>query len=146
MSVDTVDPRALRFAAAITSLVLAVAIIAPSPWRETLLGLQAVVFALGAFGSLHRAPYGLLFARLVRPRLAPPTETEDARAPRFAQLVGLGFTATALVLLLAGLTVGGLVVAGLALVAALLNASIGLCLGCEVYLLYRRATAASPTT
>ena len=38
-----------------------------------------------------------------------------------------------------GLTVLGIVATGLALVAALLNAAVGLCLGCEVYLLLRRA-------
>jgi hypothetical protein len=46
---------------------------------------------------------------------------------------------------LAGLVTGaatlGLVLAGLALVAALLNAVFGLCLGCELYLIVRRAIA-----
>jgi hypothetical protein len=34
------------------------------------------------------------------------------------------------------------VATGLALVAALLNAALGLCLGCELYLIARRARAA----
>ena len=42
----------------------------------------------------------------------------------------------------AGLTVLALVATGLALAAALLNAVFGFCLGCEIYLLLRRATAA----
>ncbi len=45
-----------------------------------------------------------------------------------------------LVALLAGASVLGLVAVGLALVAALLNAVVGFCLGCEIYLLLRRAT------
>jgi biopolymer transport protein ExbB/TolQ len=44
----------------------------------------------------------------------------------------------ALIGFLAGATTLALVATGLALVAALLNAVLGLCLGCEVYLLYRR--------
>jgi hypothetical protein len=57
---------------------------------------------------------------------------------RFAQLVGLVFTLVAAVGFLAGVDVLGLVFAGLALVAAFLNAVFGLCLGCEAYLAFRR--------
>ncbi|MFZ5851280.1 MAG: DUF4395 family protein, partial [Actinomycetota bacterium] len=38
----------------------------------------------------------------------------------------------------------GLLAVGLALAAALLNAAFGLCLGCEVYLLLRRAGVLRP--
>jgi hypothetical protein len=63
--------------------------------------------------------------------------------PRFAQAVGLGFALAGLLALLAGLTTLGLVAVGFALVAALLNAALGLCLGCEVYLLARRLTTST---
>ena len=79
-----------------------------------------------------------MFRKLVRPRLGPPAELEDAAPPRFAQAVGLAFTTVALIGFLAGATTLALVATGLAVVAALLNAVLGLCLGCEVYLLYRR--------
>lgn len=143
MSTDLpqVDPRGMRFAATLTSIVLATAFVVDSPVRELLIGLQAVVFAFGAFGSVRRAPYGLVFARLIRPHLAPPEALEDARPPRFAQLVGFGFSTMSLLLLVLGLTTAGLVVAGFALAAALLNATVGLCVGCEGYLLLRRLTA-----
>lgn len=133
-----VDPRGLRLAAALTSVVLAVALVAPRPVALLLLAAQALVFATGASGRLDRSPYALLFARVVRPRLASPAELEDARPPQFAQGVGLGFTLVAVVALAAGLDALGLVATGLALVAALLNATVGLCLGCETYLLARR--------
>ena len=135
-----VDPRGLRFGAAITSAVLALSFLSSSPWNVVLLGLQAVIFALGAFGSLQRAPYGLLFSRFVRPRLGAPTETEDSRPPQFAQLVGLAFVVVALLGFLTGATVVGLIATAFALVAALLNATVGFCLGCETYLLVRRLT------
>jgi len=134
-----IDPRGPRFVATITSVVLAVILLVSG--NEALAGslaaAQAVVFALGSKG---RSPYQLVFKKLVRPRLAPPTELEDEAPTRFAQVVGLGFAVGATVSFFAGAGVAGLVFTAFALVAALLNASIGLCLGCEVYLFYKRAT------
>jgi hypothetical protein len=134
-----IDPRGPRVAAGITSAVLAAVLLLSG--NETLAGslvaAQAVVFALGSAG---RSPYQLLFKHLVRPRLAPPTELEDEAPTRFAQVVGLGFAVAAAVSFFAGAGVAGLVFTAFALVAALLNASIGLCLGCEAYLFYKRVT------
>lgn len=136
-----VDPRGQRFAAALTSMVLALVLVLPTTAAVVLLAAQAVVFAVGASGHLHRSPYALLFARLVRPRIGPPAEPEDARPPRFAQAVGLGFAVVALVGFVGGLTALGYVATAFALVAALLNAAVGFCLGCELYLRGRRLTA-----
>ncbi|MET1132360.1 MAG: DUF4395 domain-containing protein [Aeromicrobium sp.] len=133
-----VDPRALRFTAAVTAAVLALVLVAPSPFREILLAAQAVVFALGVFVSLSASPWAWLFRTVVRPRIGAPTRTEDARPPRFAQTVGLVFTLIGLVAFAAGLTTAGFVAVGFAFVAALLNATTGFCLGCELYLTTRR--------
>ncbi len=141
VSPTQIDPRGPRFGAAVTSLVLAVVLVVSS--RPVVAGLllaaQSVAFALGSRG---RSPYQVLFKRFVRPRLAPPRELEDAAPPRFAQLVGLGFAAAGTVSFAAGALTLALVFTGFALVAALLNASIGLCLGCEVYLLVHRTKGA----
>jgi len=136
----TLDPRGLRFAAAATAVVLAVVLVTGSPW---LLVVQAVIFAVGAVFGLRKAPYGLLYARLVRPRLGPPSELEEESPPRFAQAVGLVFAALGLVGYFSGATTLGAVATGLALVAAFMNAAFGLCLGCEAYLLARRALSAT---
>jgi small-conductance mechanosensitive channel len=133
-----VDPRGLRFAAGITSVVLAIALVTPVRVAVVLLSLQAIVFAFGAFGSLQRAPYGLLFAKAVRPRIGAPAEFEDDRPPRFAQLVGLLFLVVALAGFLTEATAVGYAATAFALIAALLNASVGFCLGCEMYLAFRR--------
>jgi hypothetical protein len=139
-----IDPRGARVAAALTSVVLALVLLtAPGPVATALLAAQAAVFAVGAVAGVQRTPYAWLFRTLVRPRLGPPRELEDAAPPRFAQAVGLGFAALGLLALLAGLTTLGLVAVGFALVAALLNAALGLCLGCEVYLLARRHTTST---
>ncbi|HEX5861580.1 MAG TPA: DUF4395 domain-containing protein [Nocardioides sp.] len=133
-----IDPRGARFAAALTSVVLAAVLLSPRPVAIVLIAAQAVVFAVGAGLGVQRTPYAWVFRRLVRPRLGPPAELEDSAPPRFAQLVGLGFAAVALVGFLVGADAVGLIATGLALVAALLNAVFGLCLGCELYLLSLR--------
>ena len=138
---ETVDPRGLRFSAGITSAVLAAVLITESVW---LLAAQAVVFALGVIGGVRRSPYSLLYAAAVRPRLGPPAQTEPARPPRFAQGVGLVFAVVGVAGFALGVPVVGMVATGLALVASLLNAVLGFCLGCEIYLLIRRITHTSP--
>lgn len=130
-----IDVRAPRFAAALTSVVLAVALVTGSGW---LVAAQALVFAVGALAGLRRSPYGLLFRTLVAPRLGPVREREPETPPRFAQLVGLLFTVVGAAGYLFGVPLLGAVATGLALVAALLNAATGFCLGCELYLSLRR--------
>lgn len=139
---DRVDPRGQRFAAAVTSLVLAgVLLTAPSGLATALLAVQVGLFATAVALGVQRTPHALLFRTVVRPRIGPPAETEDAAPPRFAQAVGLVFATVALAGFVAGATVVGLVATALALAAALLNAVLGLCLGCEAYLLLKRVTA-----
>ncbi len=141
MHTTLIDPRGPRAAAALTSVVLALVLLtAPGPVATLLLAAQAAVFAVGALSGVQHTPYSLLFRTLLRPRLGRPAELEDAAPPRFAQVVGLGFAVVGLVALLAGATTVGLVAVGLALAAALLNAVVGFCLGCEIYLLAKRAT------
>ena len=134
-----VDVRAPRFAAALTSAVLAVALLTGSGW---LVAAQAGVFAVGAFAGLRRSPYGLLFRTLVAPRLGPVREREPEAPPRFAQFVGLLFALVGAAGYLLGAPVLGAVATGFALVAALLNAATGFCLGCELHLIARRALPA----
>ena len=134
-----IDVRGPRFAAWVTSAVLALALLTAS---GALVALQAVVFAVGAFAGLRYAPYGLLFRFLVAPRLGPVREREPEGPPRFAQLVGLLFAGVGAAGYLTGAPLLGAVATGLALVAALLNAATGFCLGCELYLLVRRARPA----
>ena len=138
-----IDPRGPRFAATLTTLLLAVALVlAPSPATVALLAVQTVVFAIGAVSGIQHTPYSWLFRTLLRPRLGKPAELEDAAPPRFAQAVGLGFGVLALVGYVAGADLLGTVATGFALAAAFLNAAFGFCLGCEVYLLLQRARPA----
>ena len=134
-----IDPRGPRFGAAITTLVLATTLVAiPSTTATVLLGIQTVVFALGAFVGLHAQPYGILYRKLVAPKLGKPTELEAVEPPRFAQLVGFLFAASGLIAILAGADLVATIAVGFALGAAFLNAVFNFCLGCEMYLIGKR--------
>ena len=130
------DPRGVRVAAALSSAVLALVLLTGS---GALLAAQAVVFALAAFAGPRFAPYPLLYRTLIAPRLAPPTEREDAAPVRFSQLVGFVFALVGAVGYLTGLTALGVVATALALAAAFLNAAFGFCLGCELHALIHRS-------
>ncbi len=134
-----VDPRGPRFGAAVTTVVLIVTLALVGTVAGTvLIAWQTLVFALGALVGLQAQPYGVVFRRLVRPRLAPPSELEEPAAPRFAQAVGLVFMLIALAASVAGVPIVATVAVGLALAAAFLNAVFNFCLGCEMYVVVAR--------
>ena len=138
MSTDTsqVDVRGPRFAAWITTTVLVVALITSAfsePAAAAILGAQAVVFATSALRGPRNSPYGVLFARLVAPRLGPVSEREPVPPLKFAQLVGLFFAAIGVIGFAASVPLLGVVATAFALFAAFLNAAFGICLGCQLY-------------
>jgi hypothetical protein len=63
---------------------------------------------------------------------------EDARPPRFANMVGVVFLTAASVAYLAGLPALGAVLGGTVAALALLSAVTGFCTGCEAYKLLTR--------
>jgi hypothetical protein len=127
----------------VTAVLLALTLILGNPW---ILAVQTLVFAIGTAFGVQASPYGQFFKRVVRPRLGPPKELEDSVPPRFAQLVGLIFAIVGLIGYLSGATVLGVVATGFALVAAFVNAAVGLCLGCEAFLLIQRIRTPSTAT
>jgi hypothetical protein len=134
-----VDPRGPRFAAILTTIVLAVVLV--TQWWP-LLAIQTVVFAIGAFVGLKPAPYSLVYRYLVAPRLSPTTEREDAAPLRFAQAVGFVFALVGTIGFAVGITPLGIVATAFALFAAFLNAAFNFCLGCEMFLLIKRFSPA----
>lgn len=148
----TVDPRGPRFAASVTALLLLATVglgLAGAPGTGLgarlaqpgflLLLVLAVLFAWSAARGVGSGPWAVVFRRAIRPRLAAPAEWEDARPPRFAQLIGLVVTAAGVVLHVVGVPGAVPAAAAIAFLAAFLNAAFGLCLGCELYLLLVRA-------
>ena len=138
-----IAPRGPRFGAAITGVLLLVVIglnLAGATLASVILfAAITAVFAWGAFAGITRHPYGLLFKKLVRPRLAAPTELEDPAPPTFAQGVGFVITLVGLVLGLLVSPFAIVVAASLAFIAAFLNSVFAYCLGCQIYLLLVRA-------
>lgn len=130
--VKLIDARGPRFSAAITTLVLAAALVTES---ATLIAIQLVVFAVGAFAGPAKTPYALLFKKFVKPKLKGEVPTEDARPPQFAQSVGLIFAVVALVGSLLSIPALFTIAVSFALFAAFLNAAFNFCLGCEMYLI-----------
>jgi hypothetical protein len=123
---NLIDARGPRFSAAITTLVLATALVTQS---AVLIAIQLAVFAIGAFAGPAKTPYAYAFKKFVKPRLKGEVPTEDARPPQFAQSVGLIFAVVALAGSLLSIPALFTVAVGFALFAAFLNAAFNFCLG-----------------
>ena len=131
-----IDSRGPRYTAAITTVVLSAALVTES---NLIIGFQFAVFLSAVLFGLRRSLYGFIYRNLIQPRLSRPVPSENEAAPRFAQLVGALFAATALIGGLTGNTTVFLIATSFALGAAFLNAAFGFCLGCQFYLILLRA-------
>jgi hypothetical protein len=130
-----IDARGPRFSAALTTIVLALALVTGWVWVATF---QAVVFAIGAIKGPQFTPYAFIFRTLIKPRLKSPVRTEDVRPPQFAQSIGLLFALVALAGAATGISVVFTIAVAAALAAAFLNAAFDFCLGCQIYLILFR--------
>ena len=130
-----IDARGPRFSAALTTIVLALALVTGWVWLATF---QAVVFAIGAIRGPQFTPYAFIYRSLIKPRLKSPLRTEDVRPPQFAQSIGLVFALVALAGAATGTSVVFTVAVAAALAAAFLNAAFDFCLGCQIYLILFR--------
>ena len=130
-----IDARGPRYSAAITTTVLALALITESNY---LIGFQFAVFLSAVLFGLRKSIYGVVYRNLIQPRLSGPIPSENEAAPRFAQLIGALFAFVALLGGITGNTAIFLTDTSFALVAAFLNAVFGFCLGCQMYLLILR--------
>ncbi|MGH3128160.1 MAG: DUF4395 family protein, partial [Gaiellaceae bacterium] len=96
---DIIDSRAPRFNQVVIGALALVAVVAGWAWLLGLLALQLVVGL--TFGRRYCLPC-LAYFELVQP-LFGEGPLEDARPPRFANMVGAGFLSAAFLLSLAGL-------------------------------------------
>ena len=133
-----IDARGPRFGAAITTTVLAIALVTQNKW---VLVAQGLVFLIGALRGPQFTPYGLIYKNLVKPRLSKVAPTEDVRPPKFAQAVGFVFALVGSIGAFAGADLVFTIATGFALAAAFLNSAFNYCLGCEMYLLIVRFTS-----
>jgi hypothetical protein len=126
---DVIDSRAPRFNQAVIGLLSVLAVATGAWW---LLGLLALQLAVGlTFGRRYCLPC-LAYFELVQ-RIFGEGPLEDARPPRFANLVGAVFLGAATASWALGLEAVGAVLGGLVAALALLAAVTGFCTGCEAY-------------
>lgn len=137
--VTMIDPRQPRLGQGITGLALLVGFLLDLP---LVLPVLAVILAAASLGGPGINPYALLF-RGIRAAgwIGPPRELEEAAPPRFSNTLGFAFlTVASLAYYLPEQPVTwlawglGLLVSALALLAA----TTGLCIGCELYVFARR--------
>ena len=133
-----IDARGPRFSASLTTIVLATALVTHNVW---VLVAQGLIFLIGATVGPQFTPYGVIFKKIVKPRLKKEAPTEDVRPPKFAQSVGLVFALIGIFGAVVDRSLIFTVATAFALAAAFLNAAFNYCLGCEMYLLIVRFTS-----
>jgi Domain of unknown function (DUF4395) len=137
---DVIDARAPRFNQATIGVLSVVALLTGWWWLLALLALQLIVgLRFGRRFCLACVAY----FRFVQPRFGEGP-VEDARPPRFANLVGAVVLSAATLAYLAGFPVVGAVLGGVVATLALLAAATGLCVGCELYKLLARVRGVRP--
>ncbi len=102
----------------------------------------ATVLALGVVLGPRFGLFLAIYASFIRPRLAPPSELEDPRPPRFAATMGTLVLAASTVAFMAQAEIVGWVLAMIVAFLAGLAATTGICVGCEIYLVLARRRGA----
>jgi phosphate/sulfate permease len=126
---SVVDARAPRFNQAVVGTLALVAVTVGPWWLLALLAAQlAIGLTLGRRWCLPCVAY----FELVQPRVGEGP-LEDARPPRFANVIGAVVLTAASVAFAAGAETAGTALGALVAALALLAAATGLCAGCEAY-------------
>jgi Domain of unknown function (DUF4395) len=138
-----VDSKVPRGKAAFHAILPALAFLVGGKAGPVIAGATGLLMALSVVGGPRYSVFGALFRTVVRPLLKiGPGKPEEVAPHRFAEAIG------AVLLIVAG--AAGLAAAPAViwksislLVAALaaLNWIAGICVGCQMYLLIKRATA-----
>ena len=126
---DVIDGRAPRTNQAVIG-VLALVAVTVGPWW--LLALLALQLALGLTLG-RRWCLACVFYFEVLQRRFGEGPLEDARPPRFANMIGLAFLSAASLAYLGDVDVLGVALGGIVAALALLAAATGFCTGCEAY-------------
>lgn len=137
---DVIDTHAARFSQGVTGMVALFGVVFGWPVAWALMSAQLLI-ALTA--GRRRCLPCLAYFGLVQPRFGEGP-LEDSRPPRLANVIGtivLGAAAAAWWL---GSPIAGTVLASVVAALALLSASTGLCVGCEIYRLGARVRGISP--
>jgi hypothetical protein len=126
---DVIDSRAPRFNQGVVGLVSLLAVVTGWWWLLALLALQ---LAIGLTVGRRFCLPCLAYFELVQP-LVDEGPLEDARPPRFANMVGVAVLTSASFAYAVGWETVGVALGGLVAILALLASATGLCAGCEAY-------------
>ena len=131
---SVIDARAPRFNQAVIGILSLVAVTVGPSWLLALLAIQLIIgLTLGRRWCLQCIAY----FELIQPRFGEGP-LEDARPPRFANLVGSVFLSAASLAFVTGWDTAGNVLGAIVAALALLAAISGFCTGCEMYKLGHR--------
>lgn len=133
---SVIDARAPRFNQAVIGTLALAAVVTGPWWLLALLGAQ---LATGLTLGRRWCPPCVAYFELVQPRFGEGP-LEDARPPRFANLVGIVVLGTASLAFAAGWDTAGTALGALVAALALLAVATGFCAGCEAYKLGYRLT------
>lgn len=127
-----VDVDIPRFNQALVAVLTGLAFLVDAPWVVAAL---AVVLGLSWVDGPRLGLFTRLYVDVVRPRLRPdgPVEFEDARPPRFAQLLGTVVLGAATIAFVLGASTVGWSLTLVVTALAGLAASTRICVGCLVY-------------
>jgi hypothetical protein len=130
-----IDPRGPRTNQAVLACALFIAFVTGT-WF--VVPVFAGVLFLGAAFGPKWGPVLRFYQSVIKPRLGPPAELEDPRPPRFAAGVGVVFLVASTISFAFGADVLGWTLALIVTVLAAVAAVSGLCVGCEMYVMYVR--------
>jgi hypothetical protein len=137
---DVIDARAARFSQGVTGTVALIGAVFGWPIAWALMSAQLLI---GLTAGRRWCLPCLTYFELVQPRLGEGP-LEDSRPPRLANAIGTVALAAAAAAWWLGSPVAGTVLGSLVAALALLSASTGLCVGCEIYRLGARLRGISP--
>jgi hypothetical protein len=140
LDVDVVDERAPRTNQAFVAALGWIALATGAWWVAGLMGLQLLVGLL--FGRRYCLPCVFYFS-VIQPLLGEGA-IEDARPPRFANIVGAIFLNGASFFYLVGLHGVAFALIGVVAVLATLAVATGFCMGCSMYRLVGRIRGVRP--
>jgi hypothetical protein len=135
--VDSVVPRAK---AVFHAVLPAVAFVVGVPIAPYLLAFTGLAMAISVLAGPRYSLFGRIFNQVIRPAARIGKGRPEQAAPhRFAEAVGAVCLLAAAALYWVGAHGAGQALALLVVALALLNAAAGICIGCQMYLLIKRA-------
>jgi Domain of unknown function (DUF4395) len=137
---EVIDARAPRLNQGTVGVVAVIALLTGWWW---LFGLLALQLTLGLTLGRRWCLPCVLYFEVVQPRFGEGP-VEDSRPPRFANVLGATLLWVTAVAFAAGVPVVGTVLGAAVAVLALLAATTGLCVGCELYRLASRFRGVRP--